>query len=175
MSITMHNPGGNIIMSETNTGYNLAKISLDLYQRFEDKLDNKSDELIKEANALYDKLDKFVNLRSKLLQDGKEDPEYLDYYKDIKTRELIDLFNEEINVEKENNDPNFYRFDRTDRSIILDRLEFLCKKYQNQAHTKSMMIQPHLLKTLEMTHITSEILRNERESCSHIIRKEGGG
>jgi len=154
-------------MAEIDTGYNLALETVKLHDKYDEHAEEKIQELIQGIEALNNKLEKFVDLRQRLLEAQKDAPEYVEYSReeDPDICDLLDHYFEEIDHDKT------YRLDLEDLQIMEQRLQHLGGKYERQANSEQNKLHPLMLDALTWLQVATSSLRNHHESNAAIIRQ----
>ncbi len=154
--------------SKTNFGPNLAKALIGLHQKFDEKLEKEANQLLEGVEKLSKDLEDFTNLRMRLLKAKETAPRSLDFSNDARMKTVIDRLSEmtggAINYKKD------YRFNEDELKTFSEQLDLLTHRMQNQSNNQMLLLQPSLLKLLDMARMAHESLKSEHEGCQTIIR-----
>jgi hypothetical protein len=148
---------------------NPAWESLKIYEKYEQYLNDHVDTVLKGTDALYKKVEDYANLSSQLRRDFKDAPPYIDYSEDPEMQNLIDLLNQDTQHQELNADKK-YRLDQNEALIMIDHLDILIKRYQNEAHAESLSLQPKLLHSIEITQCFRKMIEYMKEFLSLVQR-----
>jgi len=148
---------------------NPCLLALGIFQRYELYLNEHVDETLAIEKALYQKVSDYAELSAYCRKHLQDAPSYIDYSEDPEIKKLVQLFNEDTKHPELNAD-KLCRLTKDDALSMIDRLEILIKKNQNEAQAQSLSIQPTLLKSIETTQCFRKMIEYFRDFISLIER-----